>query len=611
VSRGSRRLVAAVAATSLVLAAACTSSYLFDERVESIVPVDRSVVVDGHFCTYGANDVIDPIKILFVLDASQSMAVTDPDGTRALATVQLLNSLPDDPEIYFAVMLFAGSTTAFLTKSGLAEFEQLITYSQADYTLLLDKILNYTSPDPNRDSTDFVKALAEVYSLLSTDISAAELAAADGGAGGTAPGRYSVIFLSDGAPTFNQNAQLLPPGTSVLSIRQLSILVDNVQLNTVHVFDPIQPPSSLCDLSDGGAGCPLLIVNQDAQLLKEMAAVGGGNFRDFENHEPVNFLGFDLGAVRQGYVVKDLMVTNVNAPVESPAAPANWDGGPTDAADSDGDGLTDAQEIALGTDPNNPDTDGDGYSDGVEVYFAARGASFNPLGFALPDGGGQDPGCPPALRGVDSDCDGLTDCDEQIIGTNSQLQDSDGDGVPDWVEWQFHTQPSSPDMDEDPDSDGLVNRNEVHLHMNPLVADSQFVTVDGYRYLIETDGPVDGEGRQCYHFRVDNVSLAPTIAFRPDGGINLADGGVQFQPDGGFLFADGGTGYGPGWNEILVVVSQVPADNPNARTLVTSYRTRTARYPVGGIKLPVDGVITVQPTDFMRGCVAAFPDAGP
>jgi len=34
--------------------------------------------------------------------------------------------------------------------------------------------------------------------------------------------------------------------------------------------------------------------------------------------------------------------------------------------DSDGDGLTDEQEIELGTDPNNPDTDGDGISDGRE-----------------------------------------------------------------------------------------------------------------------------------------------------------------------------------------------------------------------------------------------------
>ncbi|HPQ94677.1 MAG: hypothetical protein KDI44_04100 [Thiothrix sp.] len=35
--------------------------------------------------------------------------------------------------------------------------------------------------------------------------------------------------------------------------------------------------------------------------------------------------------------------------------------------DSDGDGLSDAEEASLGTDPNNPDTDGDGLPDGLEV----------------------------------------------------------------------------------------------------------------------------------------------------------------------------------------------------------------------------------------------------
>ena len=35
--------------------------------------------------------------------------------------------------------------------------------------------------------------------------------------------------------------------------------------------------------------------------------------------------------------------------------------------DSDGDGLTDAEEMVLGTDPNNPDSDGDGTPDGQEV----------------------------------------------------------------------------------------------------------------------------------------------------------------------------------------------------------------------------------------------------
>lgn len=42
--------------------------------------------------------------------------------------------------------------------------------------------------------------------------------------------------------------------------------------------------------------------------------------------------------------------------------------------DSDGDGLSDEQEISIRTNPFNPDTDGDGFLDGIEV---ARG--FNPL----------------------------------------------------------------------------------------------------------------------------------------------------------------------------------------------------------------------------------------
>jgi hypothetical protein len=44
--------------------------------------------------------------------------------------------------------------------------------------------------------------------------------------------------------------------------------------------------------------------------------------------------------------------------------------------DSDGDGLTDYQEVCIyGTDPHNPDTDGDGYQDGAEVK-----SGYNPNG---------------------------------------------------------------------------------------------------------------------------------------------------------------------------------------------------------------------------------------
>jgi hypothetical protein len=41
------------------------------------------------------------------------------------------------------------------------------------------------------------------------------------------------------------------------------------------------------------------------------------------------------------------------------------------AVDSDGDGLTDEQEMLLGTDPFNADTDGDGFPDGLEVALGS------------------------------------------------------------------------------------------------------------------------------------------------------------------------------------------------------------------------------------------------
>ncbi len=43
-------------------------------------------------------------------------------------------------------------------------------------------------------------------------------------------------------------------------------------------------------------------------------------------------------------------------------------------SDRDGDGLSDAQELLLGTDPGNPDSDGDGLADGVDPTPAPRAA---------------------------------------------------------------------------------------------------------------------------------------------------------------------------------------------------------------------------------------------
>jgi uncharacterized delta-60 repeat protein len=82
---------------------------------------------------------------------------------------------------------------------------------------------------------------------------------------------------------------------------------------------------------------------------------------------------------------------------------------------------------------------------------------------------------------VDSDGDGLSDWEEERLGTNPPLQDTDGDGLSDWMEINIYlTDPNQADMD----GDGLSDGEEIHIYSSfPDSPDS-----DG-------DGLSDGEER--------------------------------------------------------------------------------------------------------------------
>jgi hypothetical protein len=98
--------------------------------------------------------------------------------------------------------------------------------------------------------------------------------------------------------------------------------------------------------------------------------------------------------------------------------------------DSDGDGLSDREELELGTDPLNPDTDGDGWPDGCEVRLGS-----NPM----------DPKSIPAQAYWDTDKDGLSDAEELCFyGTSPYHFDTDGDGVSDYAEVKLGLSTVSP-----------------------------------------------------------------------------------------------------------------------------------------------------------------------
>ncbi|HDQ71540.1 MAG TPA: PKD domain-containing protein, partial [Chloroflexi bacterium] len=137
--------------------------------------------------------------------------------------------------------------------------------------------------------------------------------------------------------------------------------------------------------------------------------------------------------------------------------------------DNDGDGLTNATEAALGTDPNNPDTDGDGLTDGEEVNtYGTDPLDPDTDGDGLTDYDeiniyNTDPLDP------DTDGDGLTDGDEvNLYGTDPNNPDTDGDGMPDGWEVDNGLDPLDPsDADEDPDDDGLTNLEEYQAGTDP------------------------------------------------------------------------------------------------------------------------------------------------
>lgn len=138
-----------------------------------------------------------------------------------------------------------------------------------------------------------------------------------------------------------------------------------------------------------------------------------------------------------------------------------------DGTDTDGDGLTDAQEIAgfrletstvITTSHLEWDTDGDGLSDAEEVGEVAERESPEPPPFYTFPSNPNDP---------DSDDDGILEPDELNMGTDPYDDDSDGDNLPDAWELENDFDPTN----ENPDGDNLRDDQEVEEGTDPFYFD--------------------------------------------------------------------------------------------------------------------------------------------
>ena len=108
---------------------------------------------------------------------------------------------------------------------------------------------------------------------------------------------------------------------------------------------------------------------------------------------------------------------DVSSDVTTPDGSPDLSVPPPAGKDTDNDGLSDAAEAVIGTDPTDSDSDDDGLNDGAEFM-----AGTNPLV-------------------VDSDGDTISDGDEVSAGTDPARADTDGDGFTDDAEAAAETDP--------------------------------------------------------------------------------------------------------------------------------------------------------------------------
>ncbi|MDC1011784.1 Ig-like domain-containing protein, partial [Flavobacteriaceae bacterium] len=160
--------------------------------------------------------------------------------------------------------------------------------------------------------------------------------------------------------------------------------------------------------------------------------------------------------------------------------------------DRDNDGLTDVEEDALGTDPNNPDTDGDGVSDKNDSEPLNPNVGLDTDGDGIPDATDPDDdndGVRDQNDAFPRDPNETLDYDGDGIGDNSD-PDDDNDGYDDVVENQDGTDPKDAlDYPKDPDGDGLTNNQEEALGTDPANPDTDG---DGISDKFDPE-PLDGD----------------------------------------------------------------------------------------------------------------------
>ena len=608
----------AAMATFVVAAGALSCSATTLQPVTASPPaVDDELEVQAQYCTAPPTDQKFPVKILFLIDTSDSMSATDMYNQRSKAVVSVLTRYAGYPNVEFSVIAFDSEIDPLtVDKTGAPVFTNSPDIGKITNRLAIaDKL------------TDYQGVLGMAYTTISQD--ALNSSAAD-----RSRSKYVVVFLSDGTPDPACSAETttcsdqdptatgtcaagshckMPPASDQSAFGCTATCCPDYQICTVpkqdwaSAFSTPIPASDYAALQAGGD------YNQPAQLLHAvdqivqlqdffrlgqvefdtnflfneataansgletafnldepagrsimtaMAKHGHGTFQEFTSGSQISFANLDFTSFQEQNGLVATLVTNTNA-IQT---------GKDQEVDTDGDGLTDAYEAKIatcaapgGTCPTPKDTDGDGYSDFVEDQNRVSG--MDPVD-------PKKPAITCAAR-IDADGDGLADCEETFLQTDPSNPDTDEDGMNDGQEVMAGTNPKdATDAFGDINQDGIRNFDEIRMHLSPTAAVAQSELQFSYVNSLVPMTADGGSGAgSCYQLDVQHIRLMTTGA---------------------------GTGAQLGKNRIMIYADQAPVDSTAAYGQY-SVACVDVLYIDKALKLPQSGVVQLLPTDFVDG----------
>ncbi|MDH4056746.1 MAG: PKD domain-containing protein [Gammaproteobacteria bacterium] len=418
-------------------------------RIKLLVSLYVAGIADAHGNTEAAAKAIDfYVQLLDAMITADRLDSTDPAVTSAFATAQgilrclagdpgntneppVANAGPDQTAHLGETVTLDGSASTDVDGDFLVYHWQLIEVPAGSAAMLSD--VNALMPSFNVDLAG--RYVAELVvndgefdsapdTVMIDTLNSAPVA--DAGADQTLP--VGAMVQLDGSGSFDADGNPLTYlwTLSAVPVGSTAVLSNPFVANPVFVIDQPGTYTASLVVNDGfvnSAAAEVLIATENSRPVADAgpdigAFVGdtvqldGSASSDVDN-DPLSYQWSllsgpstptldDAGSVTPsfradaaGNYVAQLIVNDGSADSDPDTTTVEVVVAPDPDSDSDGDGLTDAEEAALGTDPDNPDTDGDGLDDGDEVHVYAT-----------------DP------TNADTDGDGFSDFDEVSVGTN-------------------------------------------------------------------------------------------------------------------------------------------------------------------------------------------------